>query len=166
MEIFLFLSKKANISFCLYFFCLFHFYIVMLICYIIIGCVTYPEGGSDVHNDRFNSLPVATSMTIIGLLALFLLSSYVKKYPKFIQTVGKNSFVIYMLDRYLLLPFIHLYKFFQSFRFIIIDIFYSTFQYCLFIDHQHLNCQSAQQKCTLGNRWKRVIRSLKFEVKH
>lgn len=85
--------------------------IALLICYIIIGWVTYPGGSTDVHNARFESLPVATSMTILGLLALFLLSSCVKKYPNFILSVGKNSLVIYMLDRYVLMPFFFLYNF-------------------------------------------------------
>ena len=87
--------------------------ITLLICYIIIGWVTYPGGSTDVHNGWFYCLPAAISMTIIGLLSLFLLSSCVKKYPKFILSVGKNSLVIYMLDRYVLLPFIHLYNFYN-----------------------------------------------------
>ena len=87
------------------------FGITLLVCYIIIGWITYPGGSTDVHNGAFYCLPVAVSMTVLGLLALFLLSSCIKKYPNFLLLVGKNSLVIYMLDRYVLMPFLLLFNF-------------------------------------------------------
>lgn len=85
--------------------------IALLICYIIIGWVTYPGGCTDVHNGRFISIPISASMSIVGLLSLFLLASCIRKYPKFILSVGKSTLVIYMLDRYVLIPFAHFYNF-------------------------------------------------------
>lgn len=85
--------------------------IALFFCYIIIGWVTYPGGSTDVHNGRFICMPISASMSIIGLLSLFLLASCIRKYPKYILSVGKSTLVIYMLDRYVLIPFVHFYNF-------------------------------------------------------
>lgn len=85
--------------------------IILLFCYIVIGYITYPNGCTDIHNGRFMCVPISALMSIVGLLSLFLLSSSIKKYPKYILSVGKSTLVIYMLDRYLLIPFMYLYNF-------------------------------------------------------
>ncbi len=84
---------------------------LLLLCYIIIGIIFYPYSAMDVHNARFLSLPIGTLMTTIGLIALFMLASCIQKYPRPLISVGKNSLVIYMLDRYALIPFSKIYQF-------------------------------------------------------
>lgn len=85
--------------------------VILLTCYMIIGFITYPDGSTDIHNGKYMCVPISALMSIIGLLSLFLLSSCIKKYPKYILSVGKSTLVIYMLDRYLLIPFMYLYNF-------------------------------------------------------
>lgn len=85
--------------------------ITLLMSYLIIAVIFYPLSGVDVHNGAFACLPIGLVMTVIGLLCLFMLSSLITHLPKFLLTVGKNSLVIYMLDRYVLLPFMSIYNF-------------------------------------------------------
>ncbi|MBO4659038.1 MAG: acyltransferase family protein [Prevotella sp.] len=85
--------------------------IVLMLCYIVLGIVFYPESRTDVHNALFRNLPVCTLMTTIGVVGLFMLSSTISNYPKWLLAVGKNSLVIYMLDKYMGIPIAFFYHF-------------------------------------------------------
>ena len=85
--------------------------IVLLLCYIAIGVIFFPESKTDVHNAFFHNLPICTLMTTIGVTGLFMLSSTISNYPKWLLTVGINSLVIYMFDTYLEIPVTLFYHF-------------------------------------------------------
>lgn len=83
---------------------------VLIAAYFAIGFLMYPQSRMDVHHAAFSNMTVGYAMTVVGLLALLFLAPLVK-YPKWLLTVGKNSLVIYMLDRYALIPFAMVFDF-------------------------------------------------------
>ena len=84
--------------------------LALVIAYFVLGWIFYPQSRMDVHYAAFSNLPLCSLMTFIGLLALFMLAPLLK-YPKWLLAVGKNSLVIYMLDRYALIPFAMVFDF-------------------------------------------------------
>ena len=78
--------------------------IALLIAYFVIGIVFYPNGWMDVHHAGYSSLPIGLCMAFIGLAALFLLAPQFSNYPKWVSVVGRNTLVIYMLERYAIMP--------------------------------------------------------------
>ena len=84
--------------------------LALIVAYFALGWLFYPQSRMDVHYAAFSNLSLCSAMTVIGLLALFLLAPLVK-YPKWLLSVGKNSLVIYMLDRYALIPFAMIFDF-------------------------------------------------------
>ena len=85
-------------------------WVALLVAYFAVGWIFYPQSRMDVHYAAFSNLPLCAAMTVIGLLALFMLAPLVR-YPKWLLSVGKNSLVIYMLDRYALIPFAMVFDF-------------------------------------------------------
>jgi hypothetical protein len=85
--------------------------IVLLLCYLAIGVFFFPESKTDVHNAFFNNLPICILMTTMGVTGLFMLSSTISNYPKWLLMVGMNSLVIYMFDTYLEIPVALFYHF-------------------------------------------------------
>ena len=85
--------------------------IVLLLCYLAIGVFFFPESKTDVHNAFFHNLPICTLMTTIGVTGLFMLSSTISNYPKWLLMVEMNSLVIYMFDTYLEIPVTLFYHF-------------------------------------------------------
>ena len=72
----------------------------------------YPKRWLNVEwGDYYHQLPLCLAMIAIGLYVLFVLSQKVRHYPSWIQTVGRNSLVIYMLDRYAIQPVIMVFDF-------------------------------------------------------
>lgn len=85
--------------------------IALLVAYFLIGIIFYPNSGMDVHYALYRSLPIGLCMAFIGLAALFMLAPQLSNYPKWISLVGRNTLVIYMFERYTIMPAELLYDF-------------------------------------------------------
>ena len=85
--------------------------ILFLLSYVVIGFVFFPESRMDVHWAWLINPPICILMSVVGLIGLFALSSVVSKYPKWLLVVGKNSLVIYMMDKYVGIPISLFYHF-------------------------------------------------------
>ncbi len=64
----------------------------------ILSIVFYPGQCLDVHLDRYYNIALCGIMIIIGIYTLFSLSKLLKKQPKAFVIVGRNTFVIYLLE--------------------------------------------------------------------
>ncbi len=82
--------------------------------YVLLGVVSlfvYPRCCLNVNVASYYNIPLCMAMIATGLFSLFVLSQKIRNYPKWLQLVGKNSLVIYMLDRYAIIPAHKLYDF-------------------------------------------------------
>ena len=82
--------------------------------YFLLGVVSlfvYPRCCLNVNVASYYNIPLCLAMIATGLFSLFVLSQKIRNYPKWLQLVGKNSLVIYMLDRYAIIPAHKLYDF-------------------------------------------------------
>lgn len=78
--------------------------LVLIITYFLVGIVLFPLSGMDVHNARYRFLPLGLFMAFVGLSALFIWAPRLSSYPKWVSIVGRNTLVIYMLERYAIMP--------------------------------------------------------------
>ena len=75
--------------------------------YVLLGFLSlhfYPRYCLNVNGAFYYNFPLCLAMIATGLFSLFVLSQKISHYPKWLQLVGKNSLVIYMLDRYAIIP--------------------------------------------------------------
>ena len=77
----------------------------------VLSLVVYPGNCLNVNVASYYNIPLCLAMIATGLFSLFVLAQKIKHYPKWLQLVGKNSLVIYMLDRYAIIPAHKLYDF-------------------------------------------------------
>ncbi len=85
-----------------------------LTAFIILGLmsrIAFPNNWMNVDTGFYYHIPLCLTMVALGLYALFTLSQKVSHYPAWLQTVGRNSLVIYMLDRYAMLPAVLVFDF-------------------------------------------------------
>ena len=78
--------------------------IVLIIAYFLVGIVLFPLSRMDVHYAHYRFMPVGLFMSFVGLSALFMLAPRLSSYPKWVSIVGRNTLVIYMLERYAIMP--------------------------------------------------------------
>ncbi len=78
--------------------------IPLFLAYILIGILLFPMSKMDVHNAKYICMPIGLSMAFIGLTALFMLAPLLKSYPHWVSLVGRNTLVIYIMERYAIIP--------------------------------------------------------------
>ena len=65
----------------------------------------YPRQALDVHYSRYYNIPYCLMLIALGLFVLFAIAPRVKKYPKFLVFVGRNTLVFYIWSSYVAAAF-------------------------------------------------------------
>lgn len=73
--------------------------------YIALGIITleiYPGQSLDIHVGRYYNLPICILMIYLGCFAVLIFASKIKKIPKWLCYIGRNTLVIYIYHGYVL----------------------------------------------------------------